>query len=78
MEELRCHCAMCFKSECKETFCSSICHAHRSTRISKGARREIAVDSDNRVYLKRTTALLLCRYYFIILLGIFNTYKVYL
>ena len=51
----------------------------RSTRISKGARREIAVDSDNScVRLKQTTALLVCYYYFIILLVTLNTYKVYL
>ena len=38
---------------------SSIRQVHRSTRISKGARREIAVDSDNScVHQKQTTALL--------------------
>ena len=50
---------------------SSIRQVHRSTRISKGARREIAVDSDNYVHQKQTTAILVC-YYFIILLVILN------
>ena len=64
---------MWVKNDCEETFARQV---HKSTRISKGARREIAVDSDNCVHLKQTTALLVCYYYFIILLVIFNTYKV--
>ena len=47
MEDLRCHCTMCVKNECKETF------DRRSAKFTgslvllrKGTRREIAVDSD--------------------------------
>ena len=56
---------------------SSIRQVHKSTRLSKGEHRETAVDSENCVHQKQTTALLAC-YYFIILLVIFNIYKVHL
>ena len=47
----------------RRDICPSICQVHWSTRISKGARREIAVDSDSYVHLKQTTALLVYYYY---------------
>ena len=61
---------LCVKNKCEETFAR---RSTKSSRISKGARCEIAVHSDNCVHLKQTTALLVCYYYFIILLVIFNT-----
>ena len=43
----------------RRDICWSIRQVHRSTRISKGARSEIAVDSDNCVHLNQTTDLLI-------------------
>ena len=72
---------MCVENECEKTF------ARRSNKftgplvLSKAARREIveiAVDSNNCVHLRQTTALLVSYFYLIILLVIFNTYKLYL
>ena len=69
------------RSDGNDTRCSqqrADCAVHMSTSIRKGARSEIAVDSDNCFHLNQITTLFVCYYYFIILLVIFNTYKVYL
>ena len=74
----RCHCAMCAENECEETL------SRRSAKFTGPL--VLAKEHDVRlpwtvttecVHQKQTTALLVC-YYFIILLVIFNTFKVHL